>query len=47
VVDRIDAVTADDIQALAVDLFKDHKLALTILGPVANTDIYEAMLTRN
>jgi len=47
VVDRIDAVTADDIQALAVELFKDHKLALTLLGPISNTDSYEAMLSRN
>ncbi len=47
VVDKIDAVTADDIRALATDLFKDHKLTLTLLGPISNTDVYEAMLSRN
>jgi predicted Zn-dependent peptidase len=44
VVDKIDAVTAEDIKALAVDLFKDQKLALTLLGPVANTEIYGTMI---
>jgi predicted Zn-dependent peptidase len=47
VVDEIDAVKADDIMALAEDLFKDHNLALTLLGPIPNTDIYEAMLSRH
>jgi len=47
VVDKIDAVTADDIKALATNLFTDHKLALTLLGPISNTDVYEAMLGRS
>jgi len=47
VVDKIDTVTADDIKALATNLFTDHKLALTLLGPISNTDVYEAMLGRS
>jgi len=45
VVDKIDAVTADDIQNLARDLLNDHKQALTLLGPVTDTAVYEAMLS--
>ena len=44
VVDKIEAVTADNIKDLAQDLLNDHKMALTLLGPVSNTDVYEAML---
>ena len=44
VVDKIDAVTAEEIKDLAVDLFKEQQLALTLLGPVANTEIYGTML---
>jgi predicted Zn-dependent peptidase len=44
VVEKIDAVTPEDIKALAEDLFRDNKLALTLLGPVNNTEIYGSML---
>ena len=44
VVDKIEAVTADNLKDLAQDLLNDHKMALTLLGPVSNTDVYEAML---
>ena len=37
-------ITPDDIRDLAQALLKDRKLALTLLGPVTNTDAYEAML---
>lgn len=36
VVDNIEAVTADEIQELAEDLFKSEQASLTMLGPVEN-----------
>jgi len=37
VVDHIDAVTAEDIQALADRLFQESHMVLTILGPLSGT----------
>jgi predicted Zn-dependent peptidase len=44
VVDSIEAVTAQDIMELAIALLKDHKMALNLLGPIAETDRYEELL---
>ena len=35
VVAHIDAVSPEDIQALAVRLFQDQQLVLTVLGPLS------------
>ena len=37
VVDHIDAVTAEDIQALADRLFQENHMVLTLLGPLSGT----------
>lgn len=37
VVDHIDAVTAEDIQALADSLFQENQMVLSILGPLSGT----------
>jgi predicted Zn-dependent peptidase len=34
VVDRIDAVTGEDIRSLATRLFQDDQMVLTVLGPL-------------
>jgi predicted Zn-dependent peptidase len=45
VVEKIDAVTTADLLDLADMLLKDHKIALTILGPVPEHETYEDILT--
>jgi len=44
VVDRIEQITADDITDLARDLFRTDRLALTLLGPVADDTSLSDML---
>ncbi len=44
VVDYIDAVTGEDIQALANRLFQDDQMVLTILGPLTETTPFKAAL---
>ncbi len=44
ILDRIDRVTPEDILDLAADLFKTDRLALTILGPVADPPALEDVL---
>ena len=34
--DHIEAVTAEEIQALAATLFQNDKLVLTVLGPLSS-----------
>jgi len=46
VVDKIEAVTAEDIMELATDLFMDFKMAINLLGPLSETDSYETLLHR-
>ena len=41
VVDHIDAVTAEDIRNLAVKLFQDDQLVLTVLGPLSDIDPFK------
>jgi len=41
VVDHIEAVTAEDIQALAATLFQDDKLVLTVLGPLSSAGPFQ------
>ncbi len=42
--DQIEAVTADDILALANDLFQPEQLTLALLGPVNDKKAFEEML---
>ena len=41
VVDHIDAVTAEDIQALADRLFQENHMVLTLLGPLSGTTAFK------
>ncbi len=45
VIDQIEAVTAEEVQALATDLFKPHQASLTLLGPVDTAIDLEKALT--
>ncbi len=45
VVDKVEAVTADEILELAESLFQDNRFALTMLGPVSDKDAYNDILT--
>lgn len=45
VVDKVEAVTADDILELAESLFQDNRFALTMLGPVSDKEAYDDILT--
>lgn len=44
VVDEIESVTAEDIHALAADLFQTDRLSLALLGPVVEQDGLKALL---
>ncbi|MGD8266575.1 MAG: pitrilysin family protein [Desulfobacterales bacterium] len=44
VVERIEAVTAEDIAALAESLFRNDQLVLTVLGPVADKGAFQPLL---
>ena len=44
VIDQIDAVTADEIQALAQGLFKSENSSLTVLGPVDETSDFKSCI---
>lgn len=44
VVEKIDAVTADDIQDIADRLFSNSKTSLTVLGQIKNKTDYENIL---
>jgi predicted Zn-dependent peptidase len=41
VIDKVEAVTVDDIQELARSLFQPQQIALTLLGPVDASEDYE------
>jgi len=47
VVDHIDAVTAEDIQALADNLFRDDQLVLTVLGPLSDRTGFKDLIRLN
>ena len=42
--EKIDRVTAEDVEALAEDIFRKESAALTLLGPVDETVSYDGML---
>lgn len=44
VVDKVEAVTADEILELAESLFQDNRFALTMLGPVSDKEAYNDIL---
>jgi predicted Zn-dependent peptidase len=44
IVDKIEAVTEDDILHLAEGLFQKNRFALTVLGPVADTKPFDEIL---
>ncbi len=44
VVERIEAVTAEDITALAESLFRNDQLVLTVLGPVADKGAFQPLI---
>lgn len=45
VMDEIDAVSAEDVQALARDLFRDDRLNLVVIGPYDDPAPFEQSLT--
>lgn len=45
IVEKIEAVTEDDILDLAENLFPTHRFSLTLLGPVANKNLFDDILT--
>lgn len=42
--EKIDRVTAEDVEALAEDIFRRESAALTLLGPIDGEASYDAML---
>jgi predicted Zn-dependent peptidase len=44
VMERIDAVTREDVQALAAELFRDDRLSLAVIGPYDETKPFEELL---
>ena len=44
ILDKVEAVTADDLRDLANSLFERDQLALAILGPVTNKKPFEDIL---
>ena len=42
---KIQAVTQDDIKAVAVDIFTDERLNIAIIGPAVDTDTFRKVLT--
>ncbi len=44
VVERIENVRAEDIQALAADLFRDDPFVLTVLGPLSDKKGFESLI---
>ncbi|MBL0713368.1 MAG: insulinase family protein [Desulfosarcina sp.] len=44
VVERIEAVKADDITALAGALFRNDQFVLTVLGPLSDRDAFQALV---
>jgi predicted Zn-dependent peptidase len=44
VMERIDAVTREDVQALAAELFRDDRLSLAVVGPYDQTKPFEDLL---
>ena len=47
IIKKTDAVTADEIQAVAKELFSKEKYNLQIIAPLKNTDIFERILSHN
>lgn len=45
IVDKIESVTEDNILGLTGDLFQTDRLAITLLGPVADKSLHENILT--
>ncbi|HEV2127977.1 MAG TPA: pitrilysin family protein [Thermomicrobiales bacterium] len=45
VMEEIDAVTADDVQALAHELFRDDRLNMVLIGPYDDSALFEHHLT--
>ena len=45
IVEKIEAVTADNILELAKNLFRTDRLAITMLGPVTGKQSFEDLLT--
>jgi predicted Zn-dependent peptidase len=44
VVEKIDAVTSQEIRDLAIELFNTDQLALTLLGPITDKAPYDDLL---
>ena len=45
VIERIEAVTPDDVQRLAGRLFQQSQLSLSVVGPFADGDAFQKLLT--
>jgi len=41
---KIDAVTAEEVKQVAIDLFQSKKFNLQIIGPLENTDEFKLLL---
>ena len=46
IVDNIESVTADDMLDLAKTIFRENRIALTMLGPATDRQSFETLLTR-
>ena len=44
VTEKIQAVTAEEVQKLASDIFQNNKLNLAVIGPVADKDVLQEVL---
>jgi len=44
VLERIDAVTPDEVQAMAQRLFQEPLLSLSLVGPYESADAYRGLL---
>jgi predicted Zn-dependent peptidase len=44
IIDQVEAITAADIGDLAVELFREDRLALTALGPINGNESFEDLL---
>ena len=44
IIDQVEAITAKDIGDLAVELFREDRLALTALGPLNGNESFEDLL---
>lgn len=47
VTERIDAVTVEDVQALAEELFRPDRYSLAVVGPYDNADEFRSLLEAN